>query len=617
MSKYKATAQEIVECIGGMQNIDSVTNCMTRLRFSLKNDKIVDTKKLESVKGVQGIVNKNGQFQIVIGTDVSNVCDEINKMGKLETDSKMNMSDQSLVNKIIGAITAIFQPIIPGICGAGMIKATLALCIAFGWLDATSQTYIMLTMVADTAFYFLPIFLAFSSAKVFGANPYLATIMGAMLLHPTFNSLVAAGEPIAIFGIPVRLVNYGSGVVSPVLIIFVMAYIEKYTKKIIPSAVSVFMVPLLVFLITAPIAFTIAGPIGSYLGDGLYILFEYLNNTAGWIIPLLMGTFAPLLIMTGMHYSIVPVALAQFTSVGYMTILSPGMLASNIAQATATLYVGLKTKDSKLKQTALSSSLTASFGITEPALYGVILPLKKPLIATMIGGAAAGLWAGLSNMRTFASATAGILALPVYVSDDLSNVRNAVICMIISFVVTLIASFVLGYKDEEKENKDYTEVELNNVKLNKSGIVASPLSGEVVQLSKVNDEVFSKEIMGRGVAIIPKEGVVVAPFSGIVNTIFPTKHAIGITNDDGIEVLIHIGLDTVELDGKYFEKFVESGTHVNQNDILVKFDLDKIKEAGYDIITPVIITNSSDYIDIIETNYNEVKVQDELLKVFI
>ena len=617
MSKYQEIAQQIVEHIGGIDNIQSVTNCMTRLRFVLKDERKADEKALNALDKVSGVVNRNGQYQVVIGTDVANVCDEIKKMKDFDAQTQTGKKEkQSLINRVIWAITAIFQPIIPAICGAGMIRAILAILVALNWVDTSSSTYVLLNMVADTAFYFLPVFLAYSSAKVFNCSPYLAGVMGAILLHPTFTGLASAGEAVSLWGIPVRLVSYGSQVVPPILIVFIMSYIEKYAKKWIPSAVSVFMVPLVVFMITAPIALCVAGPLGSYIGDLLYVLFEYLNTHAGWVIPFLMGTFAPLLVMTGMHYSITPIALAQFTSVGYMTILSPGMLASNIAQATATLYVGLKTKNKKLKQTALSSSVTAYFGITEPALYGVTLPLKKPLIATMIGGAAAGLWAGLSHMRTFASASAGILAFPVYIGEDLSNVVNAGICMVIAFVVALLASVIIGFDDVKEEPETPQEEARTSEPLNKQSVIAAPLSGKVIPLSEVNDEVFSKKIMGEGAAIVPDDGEVSAPFDGVVNTVFPTRHAIGLTNDDGVEVIIHIGLDTVELNGEGFEAFVKDGDRVRKGDRLIRFDRSAIQEKGYDLTTPVIVSNAAQFIDIIETEQKQIKRNDELLKVF-
>ena len=622
---YKVLASEILNCVGGEKNVSDLSHCMTRLRFVLKDDAKADAGKVKKIKGVVDVIVKGGQFQVVIGPDVGKVYDEIQKTAVFTKGNVEKQDGEGIFSKVIGAITAIFQPIIPAICGAGMVKAILAILVFAKWMDTSSQTYVLLTMVADSAFYFLPIFLSFSAAKVFKCDPFLAVVMGAILLHPTFTGLVGVGEPVKFWGIPVRLANYGSAVVPPVIIVFLMSYVEKFAKKIIPNAVKVFMVPLVTFMIMAPVALCAAGPLGSYLGDLLYLLFTFLDTRAGWLIPFLMGTFAPILVMTGMHYSIVPVALAQFASVGYMTILSPGMLASNIAQATATLFVGLKTKNKELKQTALSSSATAYFGITEPSLYGVTLPLKRPLISAMIGGAAAGLWAGVSHMRTYASASAGLLAFPVYICDDMSNVRNAVICVIISFVVTAIASFILKFEDVKVENEGERQgIEDSPVqaqayqKANRYEEIASPINGEVIPLSQVKDEVFSKQVLGKGIAVIPKEGKVYAPFDGKVKSLFETGHAIGLQNQNGVELLIHVGMDTVELKGKFFKTHVNVEDEVKEGQLLLEFEIEGIQGAGYEIVTPIIVSNTGDYLDVVEmAESGTVKNGDSVLKVVL
>ncbi len=614
MNKYQELATQVVRFIGGIDNINSVTNCMTRLRFTLKDLKKVKQTDLENVKGVQGVVNKNGQFQVVIGSDVSSVCEEIKKMGNFSDTITSTEENVSLLNKILGAITAIFQPVIPAICGAGMIKAVLAIFTALSIVTTESQTYILLNMFADAAFYFLPIFLAFSSAKRFNCNPFFAAVLGAILIHPTFTGLVAAGEELHFAGLPIKLVSYGSGVVPPILIVLVQSYVEKFAKKVSPNAVKVFLVPLIVFLIMAPLALVVIGPLGSLVGDVLYYVFDFLNNEARWVIPVLMGAFCPLFVMTGMHYSFMPVQLAQYATLGYGTLLGPGMLASNISQAGACFAVAIRTKDKEIRSTALSSGVTALFGITEPALYGVTMKLKRPLLAVMISGGIAGLWGGLTNMRTYASATAGITALPVYICDDFSNIVNAVICIVIALVVSFILTLFLGV-EEVKNTKD-EPIQKNDEELNKIISVLSPMNGSVKKLSEVNDEVFSKEIMGKGVAILPKDGIVVAPFNGIVNTVFPTKHAIGLTSDEGVEVIIHIGLDTVELGGKYFETYVKDGDKITVGQKLLSVDLEGIESVGYDIITPVIVSNSNIYIDVIETEKKEISENEELLKVF-
>ncbi len=618
MSNFDSMAKDIVDAVGGVENIEAVTNCMTRLRFSLKNLKKVDEETLKNVKGVQGVVNKNGQFQVVIGTNVSEVCEAIKKLGNFSDDVKASSEKTGIVNTILGAITAIFQPIIPAICGAGMIKAVLALANAFKWLDTTSSTYTLLAMIADSAFYFLPIFLAVSSARRFKSNQFVGAVLGAMLIHPTYTGLVSAGEAITFFGLPVKLVSYGSSVVPAILIVWLASYVEKLANKISPKSVKVFLVPLLTLIVTAPLAFSIVGPLGSIVGDVLYVVFDFLNNQARWVIPVLMGGLCPLFVMTGMHYSFMPVQLAQYATLGYGTLLGPGMLVSNLSQAGASFAVALKTKDKDMKSTAISSGTTALFGITEPALYGVTLPLKKPLYCVMASGAIVGLFAGLTNMRTYSSATAGLTALPVYICDDLSNVRNAAIAMVASIVLSFILTYFFGgiNADTTKPEPVKDPNAKENKKLNEYEEVYAPLEGEVVALSEVKDEVFSKEIMGKGIAIKPSKGEVVAPFDGTISAIFPTNHAIGLTNKNGVEVLVHIGLDTVELNGKHYKAFVKNNDEVKKGDKLVEFDIQEIEKAGYDVITPIIITNSSAYIDVIETDKKQVKQLDSLLKVF-
>ncbi len=618
MNNFDSMAKDIVDAVGGVENIEAVTNCMTRLRFSLKNLKKVDEETLKNVKGVQGVVNKNGQFQVVIGTNVSEVCEAIKKLGNFSDDVKASSEKTGIVNTVLGAITAIFQPIIPAICGAGMIKAVLALANAFKWLDTTSSTYTLLAMIADSAFYFLPIFLAVSSARRFKSNQFVGAVLGAMLIHPTYTGLVSAGEAITFFGLPVKLVSYGSSVVPAILIVWLASYVEKLANKISPKSVKVFLVPLLTLIVTAPLAFSIVGPLGSIVGDVLYVVFDFLNNQARWVIPVLMGGLCPLFVMTGMHYSFMPVQLAQYATLGYGTLLGPGMLVSNLSQAGASFAVALKTKDKDMKSTAISSGTTALFGITEPALYGVTLPLKKPLYCVMASGAIVGLFAGLTNMRTYSSATAGLTALPVYICDDLSNVRNAAIAMVASIVLSFILTYFFGgiNADTTKPEPVKDPNAKENKKLNEYEEVYAPLEGEVVALSEVKDEVFSKEIMGKGIAIKPSKGEVVAPFDGTISAIFPTNHAIGLTNKNGVEVLVHIGLDTVELNGKHYKAFVKNNDEVKKGDKLVEFDIQEIEKAGYDVITPIIITNSSAYIYVIETDKKEVKQLDSLLKVF-
>ncbi|TGY42375.1 biotin/lipoyl-binding protein [Clostridium sartagoforme] len=615
---FKKMANEILKLVGGEKNVASVTNCMTRLRFNLNDVSKANTEAIKKLDGVQGVVNKNGQFQIIIGTNVSKVCDEIHKLGNFAENSSSDSEDKEtgIINKVLGTITAIFTPIIPALAGSGMIKALLAVLKLFGLVDAGTQTYAYLSFLSDTVFYFLPVILAYSAAKRFKCSPYLAAVLGAALLHPSFTAL-NTGDPVAFFGIPVRMISYGSSVVPILLIVFAQSYVEKFAKKISPASVKVFLVPLITLIITSLIGFTALGPLGNYVGEILAIGMNFINDRAGWLIPVIMGTFTPLFIMTGMHYCFAPIQQIQYATLGYGTILGPGMLSSNIAQATAALVVGFKTKNKSLKQLSLSSSTTAFMGITEPALYGVNFKLKKPLYASMIGGGIAGLYAGIAGIRTYASATAGLAAIPVYISDDMSNVLNACITIVIAIVATTIVTLIMGFDDIEEENKEVSE-EKNETK-SKSIVgeisLATPVEGEVIPLSEMNDDVFAEELMGKGMAVIPTVGKVFAPFDCTVESLFKTNHAIGLKDENGVELLIHIGIDTVKLEGKYFNSHIKQGDVVKAGDLLIEFDKEAIKNAGYDITTAVIVTNTANYMDVLGTEKTYIKNEDTLIRV--
>lgn len=601
---YKKTASDLLELVGGKENVVSVTNCMTRLRFQLKNTSKAKVEQIKKTSGVQGVVTKNGQFQIVIGTDVGNVCDEIKKLGNFSETSTADSGEKTgFVGMFFGTLTAIFQPIIPALAGSGMIKALLALLVALNIVDAGSQTYQIFYAFGDALFNFLPFILAYSAAKRFGCSPYVAAVLAGVLFHSSFTGL-SATAPVHLFGfIPVTMVSYAGSVVPILLIVWVQSYIEPIAKKISPKAVKIFLAPMITIIVTGIIGIVIAGPLGNLVGQVLAIGFNWLNSYAGWVIPFLMGAFCPFFVMTGMHYCFAPIQTIQYATLGYGTILGPGMLASNIAQGTASLVVGLRSKNKNLKQLAISSGATGLMGITEPALYGVTLKLKRPLYAAMIGGGVAGLYAGITGIHTYSSTTAGLLALPVYIGGSgFGNVLNAVITIVISMVVTAIATLILGFDDPKEEERKPQETDTaHEASLADSQRISilSPVKGEIVPLSQVNDDVFSNCIVGKGAAVIPSEGKVYAPADGEITSLFDTGHAIGIQTTDGVELLVHVGLDTVELKGKYFTPQVQVGDKVTKGQVLIFFDKDAIIKAGYDIVTPVLISNTDDFLDVV------------------
>ncbi|MBP3908587.1 MAG: beta-glucoside-specific PTS transporter subunit IIABC [Turicibacter sanguinis] len=614
---YDVLAKEIIEKIGGPSNVVKATHCMTRLRFTLNDSSKVDVDEIKKINGVVGAVHKSGQFQIIIGTHVSQVFEVVAKQGGFDATLSTEVEEEKkgIFSTIIEAISSIFMPVIGAIAGAGMVKALLALLVAMKLVDTAGQTYYILNFIGDSAFYFLPFLLAVSSANKFKCNPYFAVVLAGVLLHPNLAALKSAGAPVSFFGIPMVLASYSSSVIPIILTVWIMSYVERFAKKVSPGPVKIFLVPMIVLLVTAPIALLAVGPLGTVLGDWMAVGFDILDQKAGWAIPILLGALCPLLVMTGMHYSLMPIQLAQYAAMGYATLMGPGMLASNIAQGGAALAVALKTKDKNLKSIAASSGFTAVMGITEPALYGVNLPLKTPLYAAMIGGGVAGAWAGFTGMRTYASSTAGIFAFPVYIGPEgLQNMWNAVICAVIAFVVSGVVAFIL-VKVEEPNEVEVKEAKKDMIKLNKKVSIAAPISGITVPLSQVNDEAFASEAMGKGIAIIPQEGRVYSPVTGQVAMVFGTKHAIGLVDESGVEVLIHVGIDTVKLNGEHFVAHVETGQMVKQGDLLVEFDMDAILAAGYEVITPVIITNTPQFLDIVETEESIVKVNHDLLTV--
>ena len=614
---YKKTAADILELVGGEKNVASVTNCMTRLRFVLNDAGKADVESLKKVKGVQGVVTKNGQFQVVIGTDVSHVCDEIKKMGHFGEETQAPKEKKGIVAGFFGGLTAIFQPIIPALAGSGMIKALLALLVFVGWVDSGSQTYQIFNAFGDALFSFMPFMLAFSAAKYFGCNQYVSAALAGVLLHSSFTSLEA---PILLFGfVPVTQVSYGGSVVPILLIVWAQSYIERFANKISPKSVKIFLAPLLTIIVTGCLGITILGPLGNLVGQGLAVGFNWLNDYAGWVIPFLMGTFCPFFVMTGMHYCFAPIQTIQYATLGYGTILGPGMLASNIAQGTASLVVGLKSKNKDLKQLGISAGFTGLMGITEPALYGVTLKYKRPLYAAMIGGGVAGLYAGITGIHTYSSTTAGLLALPVYIGGSgFGNVINAAITIVISMIVTAVATLLLGFDDPVEEQAEETpavekkeEEQAPSMRIE----IASPVKGTEIPLSEVKDEVFSKNIVGKGAAVIPSEGKVYSPVDGTVASVFDTKHAIGLVSEEGVEVLIHVGLDTVELGGQHFTAHVAQDDKVTKGQLLLEFDVDAIKAAGYDTVTPVVISNTDSYLDVLAADAGEINAGDMLITI--
>jgi PTS system beta-glucosides-specific IIC component len=613
---YEKMSSEILKAIGGENNIASVVHCSTRLRFTLNDQSKADDEKVKDIKGVLSLVKKGGQYQLVIGNDVDKVYKEIMKFTKFDSSNekcKDNNNKENIVNRMLAIITGSIAPMIPLLAGAGMGKVLLLILSMLGILSKSSQTYYVLNFIFDTGFYFMPAFVGFSAARMFNCNQYLAGFICLSMLHPEWISLVSAGKAVYFLGIPLALVKYSSQLVTAILTVWIMSYVEKYVYKYVPDMIKVFMAPLLVMLITAPLAFIVIGPVGNFVAQWVADIILFVQQHFGFVaIPILAAVY-PWLVSIGMHKALSPICVMLIEQNGFDPVTRVIALCSNISQASASLAVSLKTKDRELKQIAFSSSVTAFLGgITEPAMYGVTLKLKKPMYACMIGGAAGGLFAGIVQLKAYIYVTPGLLSLPMWVSEGSKDLVYAIITMIISTVVTFIATLIIGFDDPVKDIKEVEHKEILN-KSNYENILA-PVKGKIVSLENVADETFSSGIMGAGIAIIPSEGKVYSPGDGIISACFHTGHAIGITIND-IELLIHVGIDTVSLEGKYFKLMISQGQTVKKGDLLLEFDIDKIHEAGYDLTTMIIVTNSNDYMEVVQTDKSIVDKEDVILTV--
>lgn len=600
MSKeYQTLATQIIALVGGKENVANVYHCQTRLRFTLVDNLKADTEALEKLDGVTKVIINAGQYQIVIGTHVADVFEEIEKLVEI-SQYTTTQEKKGIFDTIIDFVAGTFQPIIPALSGAGMVKAVLALLVVFNVITTDSQTYYMLNVFADGVFYFLPILIAFTQAQKLKCNPILAAGVAAMLLHPNWSALVTAGDAVNFFNvIPFTLASYGSSVIPIILIIFVQSYVEKFLNKHIPKSINIVFVPMLTFLIMGTLAFSVLGPIGAIVGNYLATVFTFLAENASWAPALIIGTFLPIMVMFGIHNGVVPLGIMQMSQLGYDSIFGPGCVCSNMAQATAGAVVAFVTKDKTTKETAIPGSITAYMGITEPLLYGVNLPKRYPLIASMIGGGLGGLYAGLTHAHRFATGSSGLPAVLLYIGDNtMTYFYNIIIAIVISIISTAIITFVLAKHFEKKETTDNLDTTQAPVITGQE--VMSPLTGEVLPIEKAEDEVFASKVMGDGVVILPETTDVYAPFDGTIATLFPTKHAIGLVSDKGAEILIHIGINTVDLNGEGFKAFVKQGDSVTKGDKLISFDKVAIENAGYSSQTMVIITNGSNYNQIIK-----------------
>lgn len=592
----KKVALEIIENIGGIENIKQIGHCVTRLRFDLVDESLIANQQVESIEGVMGTMKKSGQYQVIIGSDVANVYKEVqkiysNKPGNKEKEEKKQKGVKAYLVSLVNTVSSCINGVIPAIVGSGMIKIILILLSQAGLSD--NSTYKILEVIGDAAFYFLPILLAYTASKKFKTDTVLAITVSAILIHPTLIEMMSSNMNITFLSIPVYSATYTSAVIPPLLATWVLSLVIPLVDKITPSWTKSFLKPAIVLLITVPIVLIIFAPLGAIIGAGLSTIANAAQQYAPWATMMVLSAIMPLLIMTGMHHAFNPIMFAGLASVGFDALYLPAMLAPNFAQGAACLAVALKSKNKSLKSVAMTAAISASLGgITEPAIFGVTLRLKKPFIATLLGSGIAGFFVGLLGVKSYAVAAPGIISMVQFISpDESSNIIYAIVVALISTVVTFILTLVIGFDDIEETTSEKKKVE--HKKNDAFEKIDSPIAGKIIPLEEVDDAAFSKKMVGEGLAIIPDEGKVIAPFDGKVKVMFQTGHAIGLESDSGIEVLIHVGLDTVKMEGEGFFPKVKTGDRVSKGQLLLEFDIEKLREKGYDLVTPVVITNLS------------------------
>ena len=624
---YENTAKKILQRVGGKDNVINLVHCMTRLRFTLKDESIVDDEAVKKTKGVMGIMKKGGQYQIIIGNDVGNVFNELNKFGNFSNEVKevpaKSNEKKNIFTMLMDTISGIMAPVIPAIIGAAMIKVLLTLLPMIGVLSTNGQTYQLLSVIGDGAFFFMPVLIAISASKKFGTNMYYAASIALIMLHPNLITLMNtahdAGQTVKFLKyIPVTYASYSYSVIPIILAVYSLRYVERFVDKITPVVTKNFLKPMLVVLIEVPIALIILGPLGAICGNGLSTVVYAIHDKLGFIsIGLVAGVY-PFVVMAGMHHAFTPIKLGMIATTGYENFICIGELCSNMAQGAASLAVALRSKNKDFKQIAGSSAFSALFaGITEPALYGVTLRLKRPMLGAYIGGAVGGLVGGFFQMKCFGIATPAIVTIVQYVEKGKpQTLLFAALTILVTVVVTFVATLIIGFEDIVDEDDDLDFVEESNAQLLDNEIsITSPLEGKVIPLTEVKDPTFSQEILGKGAAIIPEKGVVYAPFDGKVDAVFETGHALGLVSEDGVELLIHVGIDTVNLKGKYFTPKKKSGDTMKKGDILLEFDIDKIKADGYDVTTPIIISNTEQFAKVKACEDKVVTKESKLLSV--
>jgi beta-glucoside PTS system EIICBA component len=613
---YQALAKDIIKNVGGEDNVSSLVHCATRLRFTLKDTSKANKQVLEGLDGVLSVVQGGGQYQVVIGSHVSDVYKEITEIANV--GAKANSSNEakgSLTSQIFDVISRSFSPLLGALAGAGMLKALLTVLTMVGWLSAESGTYLILSAAGNAVFYFLPIFLGITLAIRLGANPYVGGAIGASLLEPNLTGLIEGGGS-SFLGVPAIIVDYSSTVFPVFIAVCMYAVFEKMIKKVIHKDLQMFLVPMLSLIVIVPLTVLIFGPFGVYVGNAIGGAISFLAERSGLLTGAVMGAGWTFLTLLGLHWGVVPIIIQNLGTGGDP--LTSMLSAAVFAQIGVAVGFILRAKDKKLKALAVSTMLPGALaGVTEPILYGLILRYRKTLIYVVGAGAIGGAINGAFGSKAMVFAFPSFLSIPAFLP-----IGQHTVGVLTAFLLALIVTALFGFETKAKQESQTEAVAagepfVGKKQLTKKENIVSPISGEVKALSDVNDAAFSSEAMGKGIAIEPFIGEVVSPVDGVISVVFPTGHAIGIISNDGAEILIHIGINTVQLNGKHFTPHVKQGDTVTQGDLLVNFELEKIKEAGFDVTTPVVITNTDRYLEILELEKKNVQANEDLLTLVV
>lgn len=625
--EYSKVAKEILTLLGGEENIISATHCATRLRVVVKDEKKVQAKKIEKLDDVKGVFTSSGQFQIIIGQG------KVNKVYKAFIEGT-NISEASLSDtknaamknmnpfaRFARMLSNIFVPIIPAIVASGLLMGLLGMFNTFHWVDSKSGIYILLDMFSNAAFVFLPVLIAFSAAKQFKTNPFLAAALGAIMIHPSLQNAWTLGDGIKqtinVFGLHVGMVGY-QGTVLPILIsVWIMGYIERGVRKVVPEVLDILITPFVTLMVSAFFALIVIGPFGRLLGDGISFGLQHLYNSAGFFAGILFGGLYSLIVITGVHHSFHAIEAGLLTNKAIgVNFLLPIWSMANVAQGGAALAVYFKTRDKKIKAIAAPASLSCLLGITEPAIFGVNLRFVKPFIAGALGGAVSG---GYVVFTKVGMTAVGVTGIPGAAIVRQGNIVNYLIGLVLAFASAFVIANVLGIKGKNEEDSSEKEdsTENDNETVSKVEMLAAPVSGKVLSLKEVPDQTFAEELLGKGAAVDPTDGVVVSPVDGTIVHLFETKHAIAIKTESGMEILIHIGIDTVKMNGEGFKGFVKDGDVVKKGQKLVEFNLNLVKEKAVSPMTMLIVTNSENMKFVNTEKSGDVKTGEDLVKVGI